>query len=88
MLRAATRKRAFFVWCPWLSAGPETGHCGVVFAASAGKARYLTLLSARDSYPNLTFADVAVRRARAFDRMQEEQSGMFLPQYVEVPNGD
>lgn len=51
-------------------------YCGITAAASAGRARYASCLSAWDAgYTNLTFADFRVLRVPALDAWAAEKTG-------------
>lgn len=62
------RERAFIAWVPGIVDGkpPEGG--GLFRTTSAGRARYLCFLAARDASFDVTLPDVKVRRAPEYDR--------------------
>lgn len=73
----------WFCWVPKLGGDVATGNGGLHRAATASKARYLCYLNARDAgYYSITFADIHVRRERAYDSAKFHDG--VMPRYAET----
>lgn len=83
MSDATMPTKAFFYWSPSIGGGPgqEEG-CGVIRAATAGKARYSAWLSAKDAFQDMKITEIRVRRAPEFDRLHFRDCSM--PRYARL----
>jgi hypothetical protein len=84
--RVAHRDRppAWECWTPSLGMDPDMGQSSLVRAPTRSKARYLHLMAVRESYEDVTFADIRVRRAVGFDDADFSQG--VMPKYVHAPD--
>lgn len=78
-------ERVFAGWVPGIIDGTFPEGVGLYRTTSAGKARYLCYLAARDADFNVSVTDVRVRRAPQYDTATFKQGTM--PRYAEFPAG-
>lgn len=80
--RSRMAEKAWRCWVPKIDGDPEH-KCALIRAPTRGRARYLALLSAQDAFPDLSFADMRVRRAPQYDRASFRDG--VMPRYADQP---